>query len=217
MQQQESAAAAPPAGLFPKPRTGRRALVAGGLFLAALLAVAAAWRFGAEGKDDGEGGALQRATATGTAPTYQELSQHLERHPDDARARVLKARIDLREQRHDLAVAEYARAVTDTKRVAREPDVWVEYAEALGLAQGGKLAGKPTEMLQKALAITPGHARALDLAGSAAWERGEFALAVQFWQRLLQQLDAADPRRAELAAAIEAAEKRARFSLPPQR
>ncbi len=147
---------------------------------------------------------------------YAELERHLLRHPGDARALVLKARLDMQAQRYESAAAAYQKALEGSPKVARDAAVWVEYAEARGMLQGGTLVGQPEQLVDKALSLDATHPQALDLAGSAAWERRDFAAASHHWRRLLE-LTAGDPRQAELTAAIERAEGLARFSLPPRR
>lgn len=146
---------------------------------------------------------------------YAQLELQLQRHPDDVRALVLKARLDMEAQRFDLAAAGYGKALAlPTSKAVRDPDVWAEYAEAVGMQQGGTLAGKPMELVGKALALDPRHATALDLAGSAAWEAKDFAGAAGHWKRLLERLPPDSARHGELSAAIRAAEQRARMALP---
>ncbi|CAD5375004.1 hypothetical protein RA210_U80086 [Rubrivivax sp. A210] len=148
---------------------------------------------------------------------YEALAQQIARYPRDARARVLKARMDLRAERFDLAVAGYRQALEMAPKVARDAGVWVELAEALGLAQGGRLAGEPTALIARALGLDADHPQALDLAGSAAWEAGDFAGAATHWRRLRARLAPGDTRHTELSAAIVRAEQRARLALPPPR
>lgn len=146
---------------------------------------------------------------------HAQLELQLQRHPDDVRALVLKARLDMEAQRFDLAAGGYAKALALPKsRAVRDPDVWAEYAEAVGMQQGGTLAGKPMELVDKALALDPRHAKGLDLAGSAAWEAKDFAGAAAHWKRLLERLPAGSSRHGELAAAVRSAEQRARLALP---
>jgi cytochrome c-type biogenesis protein CcmH len=83
------------------------------------------------------------------------------------------------------------------------------------MAQGGSLAGKPTELIGRALSIDGGNARALEMAGSAAWERRNFRMASAYWKDLLARMPPGTPAHAELATAIERAERRAALSLPP--
>ncbi len=149
------------------------------------------------------------------APLYAELERHLRRHPGDARALVLKARLDMQAQRFELAAAAYQRALAAPSKVARDAAVWVEYAEARGMLQGGVLAGQPRQLVEKALALDANNPQALDLAGSAAWEQRDFAAASRYWKRLLEQIAPDDARHAELSAAIERADRSNRLSLPP--
>jgi cytochrome c-type biogenesis protein CcmH len=145
------------------------------------------------------------------------LAQHLQRQPGDPRALIFKARIDLQAQRFALAAAGYERALQGRSKAALDAGVWVEYAEAVALTQGGRLAGRPSELLARALAINGQFPQALDLAGSAAWEAGDFKQAAVHWQRLLPLLQAGSPRHAALTTAIERAGQRARLALPPSR
>ena len=162
----------------------------------------------------GEGAA---ASALPDAQAYAELERHLQREPGDARALVLKARLDMQAQRFHAAAEAYAQALAGPSKVALDAAVWVEYAEARGMLQGSRLAGEPQQLIDKALSLDASNPQALDLAGSAAWEQGDFATASRYWRRLLEQLAPGTARHAELSAAIERAEQRARVSLPPLR
>ena len=147
---------------------------------------------------------------------YAQLERHLQKQPRDYRALVFKARLDMRAERFDLAVATYERAVAGRSKAANDPGVWVEYAEARGMAQGRTLVGEPLRLVQKALGIDARHAQALDLAGSAAWEMRDFTMAAVYWKRLLAEIPAGDPRHAKVSQAIARAERHARLSLPPE-
>jgi cytochrome c-type biogenesis protein CcmH len=155
--------------------------------------------------------------AAGAEHVYSQLERQLQRYPTDVRARVLKARLDMQAGRFDVAAAGYARALEGTSKAAADPDVWVEYAEATGMMQGRTLVGEPQRLVDKALALDANHPGALDLAGSAAWETRDFGAAAGHWKRLLAQLPKGSPRHAELGAAIERAEQRAKLSLPAAR
>lgn len=145
---------------------------------------------------------------------HAELERHLRRQPRDHRALVFKARLDMRAERFDQAVATYERAVAGRSKAANDPLVWVEYAEASAMAQGGTLAGEPLRLVHRALTLDALHPQALDLAGSAAWEVRDYASAAMYWNRLLPQLTPGEARHAELARAIERAQRLARLSLP---
>lgn len=164
------------------------------------------------------GWAADAAYATGAAGAsdYSELERHLKRQPRDGRALVFKARMDAEAGRFEQAAQGYAEATRVATRVARDPGVWVEYAEARALAQGGSLVGEPEQLLQRALDLDGRHVQALDLAGSAAWERGHYGQAAVLWQRLLALTPPGSERYAALVKAIGRAEMLAKVSLPPR-
>jgi cytochrome c-type biogenesis protein CcmH len=149
-----------------------------------------------------------------SARLYSDLQQHLRWQSSDVRALIFKARLDMDAQRYEEAAAAYKKAVSGASKAANDPGVWVEYAEALGMAQGRTLLGEPLKLVHKALSLDASHAPALDLAGSAAWETGNFASAAEYWKQLLRQLPPGTARHTELSQAIERAERRARISLP---
>lgn len=141
---------------------------------------------------------------------YTELQHHLQRNPGDARALILRGRLDLQAERYTDAVAAYQQALAGNSKATRDAGVWLEYAEAVGLAQGGRLAGQPQELIAKALSLAPDNPKALDLAGSAALERGDHAQAQRHWQALLEQLPPESPRHRELSMALDAVAQRAK-------
>lgn len=143
-----------------------------------------------------------------------DLIRHLQDYPSDHRAWAIKARLEARAERFDAAAASYKAALSGRSKVARDPDVWVEYAEALAMSRGGNLAGEPLQHLNRALSLQPDHPGALDLVAAAAWDAGDFDLAAAQWKRLMQQFSANDPRRAGVQAAIERAQRQARFAAP---
>ena len=199
--------------------------MAGGSTLAALAGVLYLW-LGDPGALDPSRSALSAqlrdpdATARSPAAAEHalaELQQHLQRQPGDARAWVMKARLDMQAQRYEQAAAGFERALQGKSKAIGDAGLWVEYAEARGMQQGGTLAGAPRQLVDKALSLDPDHPQALDLAGSAAWEAGEFTLAASHWKRLLAQIPEGSPRHVQLSSAIQRAEQRARFALPPSR
>jgi cytochrome c-type biogenesis protein CcmH len=82
------------------------------------------------------------------------------------------------------------------------------------MAHGGSLAGKPRELIMRALAQEPAFPRALEMAGSAAFEAGDYAATLRYWRQLLPKLAADSPERRELATAIARVEQRAPAAEP---
>ena len=154
-------------------------------------------------------------SAVDPAAFRRQLDAHIASNPRDGRALVALARLDMTADRFTEAAANFARALEVAPKVARDADVWCEYADALGMAQGGALAGKPAELIGRALALDGRNARALEMAGSAAYERRDYRMAATYWKDLLAQMTPGTPTYAELATAIQRAERRAALSLPP--
>jgi cytochrome c-type biogenesis protein CcmH len=77
------------------------------------------------------------------------------------------------------------------------------------MQQGGRLSGKPLQLVNRALELNDRHPMALEMAGSAAYEEGRFGDAARYWGELLPQLRSGTRRHTELAAAVERARERA--------
>jgi cytochrome c-type biogenesis protein CcmH len=138
----------------------------------------------------------------------EDLVRHVARNPRDGRGWVLLARRDFADNRYADAASAYEKAIAASTKVARDPTVWCEYADALGMMQGGRLEGRPRELVMKALAMNASHRKALEMAGSAAFEQGEYESALNYWRQLLTQLPPGSAAQRELAAAIAQAEQR---------
>ena len=118
--------------------------------------------------------------------------------------------------REERLIDTFEKALAHSRKIALDPWVWCEYADVLGMAQG-TLAGKPTEAITKALELQHDHPKALEMAGSAAYERRDFAAAAHYWQRLLPQLAEGSPPQQAVSAAIARAERQAAVALPNSR
>jgi cytochrome c-type biogenesis protein CcmH len=145
------------------------------------------------------------------------LERIVARYPRDGRAWMLLGMALVEDNQYADAAAAFERAIGASRRVAADPAVWCEYADALGMAQGGSLQGKPTELIRKALELRGDHPKALEMAGSAAYERRDFAQAATHWRKLLQQMNEGTTPHRELSTAIERAERLATTSLPAPR
>ena len=109
------------------------------------------------------------------------LAIKVKERPDDARGWALLARSTAAMGRFD----ESARAFEHlAKLTPNDAQVLADYADALGMAQGQKLSGKPMELTQKALALEPTNKKALALAATASMEMGRNAEAISYWERL---------------------------------
>ena len=136
------------------------------------------------------------------------------RFPRDGRAWALLAYAAFEADAYAEAAAAFETAVTVSPKVAADPGILCDWADALGMTQGGSLKGRPTELVSRALALNPAYPKALEMAGSAAYEERQFALAVDYWRRLLPQMTEGSTGRRALEEGIARAERLAAMSPP---
>ena len=134
------------------------------------------------------------------------LAERLKNEPNNAEGWQMLGRSYAVLERYAEAAAAYRKAA---ELMPANADVLADLADVLGMTQGRRLAGEPTEVLQRALALDPQHGKSLALAGSAAFERKDYAAARAFWERLLAQVpaesDIARSLRASIAEALQMA------------
>jgi cytochrome c-type biogenesis protein CcmH len=112
------------------------------------------------------------------------LAQRLKARPDDAEGWALLARSYAALGRFAEAADAYAHA---DALIPNNAALLADYADALAMAQGRKLAGKPAALAARALAADPKHRKALALAATAALEARDIDGALAYWRRLLAQ------------------------------
>ncbi|MCX7249527.1 MAG: hypothetical protein NTX31_17970 [Burkholderiales bacterium] len=141
------------------------------------------------------------AVAQQSAPTMAAARVSLEtrreqarRFPRDGRAWALLAYSAFEADAYAEAAAAFETAATVSPKVAADPGVLCDWADALGMAQGGS-------------ALSSNYPKALEMAGSAAYERREFALAADYWRRLLPQMAQGSTDRNSLEDGIARAER----------
>ena len=61
--------------------------------------------------------------------------------------------------------------------------ILADHADVLAMLQGQSMVGEPTKLFERALVLDPNNLKALALAGSAAFEKKDFAKAIQFWSK----------------------------------
>jgi len=185
------AAATAAAGATPKPRPS--------LNLVGQLAVAVLVLAGAGYLWTGSPG-MPSAGAPGTAPEASTAAPHslddaafaeavdklavrLQDEPENAEGWAMLARSYARMGRHAEAAPAFEKA---TKLQPDDANLLADYADTLAMQNGRVLEGAPLQMVERALKIEPDNAKALALAGTAAFNRKDYATAVRQWERLAQ-------------------------------
>lgn len=153
-----------------------------------------------------QSGAQRPATSapqTGDGPMTEQrieaniaaLAKRLEENPGDIQGWRMLARSYSTLRKYDESSKAYARAVA---LKSDDADLLADYALALTMARGQQIEGEPMDLVNKALKLEPENPKALQLAGGAAFQEKRFKEAVDYWQRVLNQL----PPDSELAQAL---------------
>lgn len=133
-----------------------------------------------------------------------KLAQRLEADPKDPQGWAMLARSYTVLGRRTEAVAAYERAVA---LHGQDASLLADYADALAVTRESRLAGEPAALVERALELDPNHPKALSLAGTAAFERKDYAAAVARWEHLLEVAPPdspfVEPMRANIAQARE--------------
>ena len=143
--------------------------------------------------------------------------EQVRRYPRDGRGWALLAYAEFEAQAYAEAAVAFEKAVTVSRKVAEDPGVLCDWADSLGMAQGGSLVGRPSELITRALALRPTYPKALEMAGSAAYEQRQFAIAADYWRKLLPQMAEDSIGRQALEKAIVNAEQMSANALPIKR
>jgi cytochrome c-type biogenesis protein CcmH len=190
------------------PRAGARTAMIAAVVIP-LAAAALYWQLGHHDALDPEkmAGTTQTSGEHQITPQQLEemvgrLAQRLEQEPENANGWAVLARSYYVMQRFPEAAAAYERLA---KLAPADADVLADQADALAMAQGRSLAGRPAEIIQQALQADPNHWKALALAGSAAFERRDYRGAITYWERLLAALPADSPIRDSIASSLKEA------------
>ncbi len=130
-----------------------------------------------------------------------QLEQKLKAKPDDHKGWVMLARSYKVLGRFAEAAQAYSHG---GPLLEGDSTLLADYAEVLAQANR-KFDGKPMELIAAALKIDPAEPQALFLAGAAASERRDFAAVVDYWGRLLPQLEAGSEEAKSLGEAVDKA------------
>lgn len=133
-----------------------------------------------------------------------KLAKRLEENPNDVQGWTMLGRSYTSMEKYQEASDAYAKA---TALKAEDADLWADYAFTTAMANGKRLQGKPQELIAKALQLDPNNPKALELAGSAAFETKNYKQAVDYWQRLLAKTPAGSDLAQTIAQRIEQAKK----------
>lgn len=150
----------------------------------------------------GEGGGHE-VTEQQIVEMVSRLAAKLKENPDDAEGWVMLGRSYSVLGKFPEAAQAYAQA---TQRVPDNAQLLADYADAAAMAQGRKLEGVPEKIIAKALQVDPNNVKALALAGSASFEKKDFATAASHWEKILKLV----PPDSDIAKSVQSTVAEAR-------
>jgi len=134
----------------------------------------------------------QPAAANQAAPELEQmknmvagLAERLKEQPNDAMGWTMLGRSYKYLQQYPKAVEAFEHAY---RLIGDQPEIMLLYADALAFASNEQMAGKPAELVFKALAMEPNNVTGLWLGGMAKAQTGDFAAAMALWEKLEAQL-----------------------------
>ncbi len=138
------------------------------------------------------------------------LAARLEKEPDNAEGWAMLARSYAALKDFSKAADAYAHLA---KLMPDDPDMMADWADTVA-ARNGTLVGEAEALIDKTLAIDPDNLKGLLLAGTVAYQKGDYASASARWERILGNVPPGEEAAASsLRKAISDA--REKGGLPP--
>lgn len=139
-----------------------------------------------------------------------QFAEKLEKEPDNLQGWAMLARSYRVLGRDVEAQKAYERAGS---YVDSDPQLLADYADVIAANNKGNFAGKPMQLLKKALTLDPNNLLALWLSGTAAFNAQDYKVAILYWERLAKQLPADSDEARSVSLSIE--EARSKGGLAP--
>ena len=140
------------------------------------------------------------------------LEQRLAARPDDADGWGMLARSWTVLGDNPKAISAYRQAL---KLTPADAVLMADFADALAVSQGGRIEGEALRLVEQALVIDTNQPKALSLSGSAAFDRGDWAGAVEHWGRLQEVGPADHPLVKQMASGLAEARQSANAAALP--
>ena len=140
-----------------------------------------------------------------------KLAERLKEKPDDAVGWLMLGRSYTVLGRNDEAIAAYQKSVA--LRPADATSL-ADYAGALMTKNNDHATPESEALVARALTADPAHLKSLALAGTAAFERADYATAVRHWEKMAQTLPADSPDAPRLQASLDEARRRGGIAAP---
>lgn len=138
-----------------------------------------------------------------------QLAERLEQDPSDPTGWMMLARSYAMLGDLDGAAATWRKI---GEKAPDDPNILADWADILVAGQQGDFGGEPDRLVAKALALEPDNIKALALAGTADFQRGDYASAAAYWEKILVQVTPGEEAYGSVLSSIN--EARGRADLP---
>jgi len=146
------------------------------------------------------------------AAMVDKLAARMKDRPDDVEGWAMLARSYTVLGRYAEAVPAYARA---TELQPQNASLLADYADAVAATRRTANNPESIALIDRALAVDPGHPKALALAGTVDYDRGDYARAISRWQAILERVPAESDFGQQIAGSIADARGRLGAAAPP--
>ncbi|MGI9024193.1 MAG: tetratricopeptide repeat protein [Burkholderiaceae bacterium] len=139
------------------------------------------------------------------AQMVDKLAERMKSRPDDTEGWTMLARSYTVLGRYAEAVPAYRHA---TQLEPKNAGLLADFSDALATANQGHATPESLALLDRALALDPRQPKALALAGTIAFERGDYAGAALQWQKIADALPPDSEFRQQVQANVDEARRR---------
>lgn len=161
--------------------------------------------------------AMQAQQSEQELPSIEEmmtaLVERLKENPEDAEGWYLLGRTYMAMQDYQKAAFAFDKL---NQLVSDQPSIMLALADALAMASGGDMQGRPAELIRKAVTLAPEDQTALWLAGMVEDQSGNHARALEHWRHLKPKLSDDPEATQQVDRLIAAAERKQTASGPSQ-
>lgn len=137
------------------------------------------------------------------AEVIARMEQHLNQKPDSAKGWYLLGRLYQSQAMLDKSAKAFAKAY---QLDSNDLKIKLMYMQALYFSQNQKLAGQSKVLLENILAEDPYQLDALSFAATDAYSHAQYALASQYWQKMLKALPEGAQEKQMILKAIATAQ-----------
>jgi cytochrome c-type biogenesis protein CcmH len=138
-----------------------------------------------------------------------QLAERLEQDPSDPTGWMMLVRSYAMLGDLDGAAATWRRI---GEKAPEDADILADWADILVAGQDGDFRGEPDRLVAKALTLDPDNIKALALAGTADFQRGNYAAASAYWEKILAQISSEEDAYGSVLSSVN--EARGRAGLP---